>query len=380
MKILIFTHNYPVESGERRNAGIFVQDLACELAKTNSVSVVCPGIENKKCKIRGIDVRFFSWGRNKHLGRLRLWNPIDIVFGFNLFLQGIKTLLIAVRESRPDVTIGMWAVPGGLFAYFTKVVFKTPYAVWVLGSDFYVYAKYPVVRWLIIFVLQQASSVFADGISLSKEVAQVIKRKCLFLPSTININTKLAATPKRDNLKKTVLTFIGRMESIKGPDILLTAALDVRIRKPLEVHFIGSGTLLASLKQVVGDNSNNSIDIIFHGNISEKEKVLILSQTDWLIIPSRSDSIPLVFSEAMKLNIPVIASDLADLKYLVNKYKVGYVFKSGEMKELAKVIERLPVRQGIRKVFVKNTKQAAEIFSIKQSAKRLVGYMSHVKS
>lgn len=72
----------------------------------------------------------------------------------------------------------------------------------------------------------------------------------------------------------------------------------------------------------------------------------------------------------MKVGIPVIAAGLPDLKHLIKKYKVGFYFKPGDKRELAKLIKKLPRVQNKKIFFSENTKKAAEVFSINKSAQR----------
>lgn len=367
MRIIIFTHNYPVSKSERRNAGIFVHDFARELAKENSVSVVCPGSINKKMKFDGVTVYFFNWGSGKHLGKLRFWNPLDLLYGLNLVYNGFKTSSRAIKEQKPELSLAMWAIPGGFFAYIAKVMYGISYTVWVLGSDFYVYSKIPFFGFFVTSVLKNARYVFADGISLSHEVSKVIGRKCFFLPSSTTLYLKVKKHIRDKN--KIKLTFIGRMELIKGPDILIEAIFKLgRRASNFKVNLIGDGSLLPILKKRVSDAGfNNKVE--FYGNVDEKEIIIsTLNDSDWLIIPSRSDSIPLVFSEGMKTGTPVIASALPDLKYLIKKHKVGYFFRPGNVDQLVKLIESLPVKKKERQVFSKNTSEVANFFSVEKSA------------
>lgn len=369
MNIIIFTHNYPISVYERRNAGIFVHDFATELARTNSITVVCPASFDKKVKFGSVTVYFFSWRGGKHLGKLRFWNPFDLSYGLNLFLRGSKILSQVAREIKPDFSLAMWAIPGGIFAYIAKIKFDIPYAVWVLGSDFYVYSKIPILGLFITYVLKNAKYTFADGISLAAEVNKVTGNKCFFLPSSTNFDLHLSKRKTRSYKDKIVLTFVGRMEEIKGPDLLLDAILELRGKaKDYKVNFIGDGSLLLVLKRKAKEGGIKDY-IKFYGNLDEKDKIIsVLGSSDWLIIPSRSDSIPLVFSEAMKVGIPVIAADLPDLKYLIDKYKVGLYFKSKRSDELSSIIGKLRDYESLRRGFQRNTLAARQIFSLQNSA------------
>jgi glycosyltransferase involved in cell wall biosynthesis len=50
-----------------------------------------------------------------------------------------------------------------------------------------------------------------------------------------------------------------------------------------------------------------------------------MSQSRAVIIPTRSDSLPLTFGEAMQLKRPVVVTDVGDLRHFTEKYEVGLV-------------------------------------------------------
>lgn len=371
-KILIVSHNYPQGPKDRENAGIFVHDLARELVRQKaSVHVVCPGPKSYLKKFDEVNVHYFKWNKNKKLGKLELWNPLSYLQALSFFNNGLKTANMVAQKESPDICLAMWALPSGVFTYFLRLKLGIPYAVWALGSDIYIYAKIPVIGFFIKQTLKSAKYLFADGIDLSRKVQQISTKRCLFLPSASSFVSK-KNIGKKNNSRKVVLTFIGRMEPVKGPDIFM-AALDMvkGEDRNLLVHYIGDGSLSGRLKQIAR-RSDMSPKIIFHGNVLDKQKAKILKKTNWVIIPSRSDSIPLVFSEAMKFNIPVVVSDLPDLEYLIKKYRVGLVFKYENVSELAGIIRRLSEKKENYKLYKKNTHKVSKMFSIEKSARELL--------
>ncbi len=368
----VLTHNYPVAEGDRRNAGIFVYDLVQELAKKKKVVVLCSGAREEKNKIGKTEVGWFG-GEGAKLGDLRWWNPVDLFKILKLLWMGERALVKLSREGRLEVCVAMWAFPAGWWAYRLKKRCGVPYAVWALGSDIYVYAKKPVLGWMIKKILASADWLFADGIDLAREVEQISGKKCEFLPSSSQLNVKVSKFGVRVKKQKRItLAYLGRMERVKGPDVLLSALLNIKDGiANFDVHFMSGGSLLQELREKAR-KAGVASRVNFHGNVSEKKKVSIIGRSDWAVIPSRSDSIPLVFSEAMKLGIPVIASALPDLKYLVGKYKVGFLFEPGNVAELAKIIQKLPEEREKWAPFHKNTEKVAKMFSVGESVKELL--------
>jgi glycosyltransferase involved in cell wall biosynthesis len=73
---------------------------------------------------------------------------------------------------------------------------------------------------------------------------------------------------------------------------------------------------------------------------AEAEQVIV--RNDWLLIPSRIESIPVVFSDAMKLSRPVIAMPVGDLPILVDN-KTGVLAE-----EVSAVAYSRALQQAIR--------------------------------
>ncbi|MBI4058817.1 glycosyltransferase [Candidatus Microgenomates bacterium] len=370
LKIGIISHNYPSSSTDRQNAGIFVHDFAGELIKEKqNVFVVCPGKRDSKLKIQKVPVYWFGWGVNKKLGQLKIWHPFMIYDLILFFIKGLQRTNQIMEETKPNINLAMWAFPAGLFAYFVKKKFGIPYAIWVLGSDVYVYARFPIVGYLIKQTLREADYLLADGIDLANKVRIISGKKCLFLPSASQFVSK-PATSITKNKNKITLSFIGRMELVKGPDIFLDALIKIKDQiNKFEIHMLGDGSLLKGLKEKAQTEGIFNF-IKFYGNVNDKTKIAqVLAMSDWLIIPSRSDSIPLVFSESMKNGTPLIVASLPDLKYLVQKYHIGLNFKSESVEQLAQILATLPSKKSQRVSFTRNTKKVAELFSIEKSVR-----------
>ena len=374
----IITHNFPINLKDRQNAGIFVCDIAQELAKNNKVAVFCPADGKREKKIGRVSIASFPILANKKFSDFKPWNPVDVLRFFIIFISGSKHLFSYLNNYKIDINVVMWAFPSGVFAYLAKKIYKVPYFVWCLGSDIYVYGKYPIIGFVVKEILKSADYIFADGIDLARQTTKLSGKRCIFLPSASKAEFR-KNVPIKKNRNKITLTFIGRMEMVKGPDIFLNALGLIKndIRK-FKVNFVGGGSLLEKLKKKAKEENINK-EIYFYGNISDFQKISeIMQGSDWLIIPSRSDSIPLVFSEAMKTQTPVIASDLPDLKYLVEKYRVGLLFNKENGEILAKTLRKLVFFKKEQRMFSLNCKKAAKDFSLKVSTSRLIGYIEEV--
>jgi len=370
----MITHNFPEKVNDRKDAGDFISDISEELTKYFKVNVFCPGKRIEEEKRGKIKITRFLYPAVEKLGDLKIFNIFDWSNFILFFKNGIQEILIMNKKNKPDFILAMWAFPAGVFAYLAKRKYKAPYAVWCLGSDINVYARLPIFRLIIKKILREADFLIADGINLASDVEKLSGKKCFFIPSVSNFPI-IEHQKHEGNLIH--LTFLGRVEKIKGPDIFLQALsyLETSL-KSFRITLIGDGKLMPVLRKMAKEN-NLENSIVFMGNMSDKTEISkIIRQSDWLIIPSRSDSIPLVFSESMKNGTPVIASDLPDLKYLIHKYKVGYLFQKENARDLAKVLKNVIIAGRQKEVFMKNCRKASLDFSLENSGLKVSEYIN----
>lgn len=375
MRIGIITHNYPVSREDRQNAGIFVYDFAEALKNSGpEVFVLSCGKKNKN-ETNRTPVAWFSWpGFGKKLGQLKIFNPLDMFSFLVMLLWGGRATEKFIQENKIDFIVGMWTVPAGLFSLWGQIKQKVPYCLWSLGSDTYVYSKYPILGNLIKLALKRSSFLLADGIDLARQTAKIAGKSCEFLPSASQMPQKDSLRVKKEGVIK--LMFLGRMELVKGPDVLIEAISKIK-DLDFELHCLGDGSLLTGLKEKINNLGINE-KVIFYGNVNDPQLIYSrLLASDWLIIPSRSDSIPLVFSESMKAGLPVIVAEVGDMVELVKKYKVGLSFPKEDSQRLAKILEQV-INQGRAnaKDYEHKIQEAANIFDVNISAKSLLGMIS----
>lgn len=369
----VITHNFPRSSNDRKDAGVFVHDFCEELVKKVPVTVFCPGKKDEVTRVGKIKVHWFAWLRAKKLGGFRFWNPFDYFYYALSFFRGFRALE-KFKQENPQVktTLAMWAFPAGLFSLWLRVRFGLPYVVWVLGSDIYVYARFPLVRQVIRAILKRAEIVFADSIDLKRKTERLSGKKCIFLPSASRLRPIKTRSINSD--RDITLTFLGRLELVKGSDILIDSLLEIKDQiERYKVNIIGGGSLRKKLEEKVREGGISG-NVTFYGNVSDEKKYSILSGSHWTVIPSRSDSIPLVFSESIKLGVPVIVSALADLKFLVQKYKLGLVFKPESVDELKKLILKLHSLSKEREFFHKNTFGVRSKFSLEGAVEQFLSF------
>lgn len=340
-RILLITSSYPSPLADgRAAAGIFVQDFAEELASQADVTVLTqmtePGAAVTSTE-GPLEVVRFPWrGQGKPLSTLSL--PGDIGPVISVLFGSCRYGSNLIKRKKYDLVFALWAVPSGLTALYLKWRFGLPYAVWALGADIWDYGKKPVLKNIVRLILGRARARFADGFKLKDDVEDLSGLDCAFIPSTRSLSLDRPAKAELVLSRKNYL-FIGRFHPAKGPDVLLEAIslLPGEVRDRVYFHLFGGGPLESDLAKTI-EEKNLSDCVSLNGYIQEERAVAFLTSCNALIIPSRIESIPVVLSDGLQTDCPLIVSDVGDMGDLMRKYEAGRVVKPESPEELKEAI------------------------------------------
>lgn len=369
--ILLITSSYPASAKDpRAAAGVFVKDFAETLAKTADVTVLTQqaGDSSRTACESDVQVIRFPWaGKGIPLSTLRI--PQDIALISSVMFQGIYASLRLARTFKPEHILACWAIPSGLWALCLKQFYGIPYSVWCLGSDIWDYGKNPFSKRLLRVILREASHLYADGCQLAADVSSMSGINCAFLPSARRLPNPSAIKADIRQNKRNYL-FIGRYHPNKGPDVLLEAVAKLKpeIREKVRFHFFGGGPIREKLESLMAKRDISDI-VTLNGYIDAEGVAAYLKACDALIIPSRIESVPVVLSDALQSNTPVIASDVGDMGFLLRTYRAGIVVRPESPAELAEVITR-DVLHGDN--FEEGRKKLLELFDLSKSVDKLL--------
>lgn len=380
MNICIITNGYPINCNDWQGAfsryfAMALQELGCE------VFVFTPNRRAVKESNDSFEVFWFPWlGGKKSLAKLKFYNPIDTVEMISVIINGNINIIKYIKKNNIDFCLALWAAPSGVFAMHAKKKLGVPYAVWCLGSDVWIYAKYFGIRQIIQKVLKNADYVFADGMQLCEEAKEVYNRKYEFLATSRVLPKNIAVKEKIDK-NKTNFLFIGRIERVKGIDILLEAfniMIHQEKEKNIACHIFGVGEWEDFIQEKIRAYALEEFTF-FKGYASAETSAAYLGACDWLIIPSRNESIPVVFSDALQMGIPVIISNVGDMGYLAEKNNVGLVFESENVKALTMALKKAIQQKNQRDIlYTDNIKNLAKRFDIATQAKKFLDIVGRI--
>lgn len=113
-----------------------------------------------------------------------------------------------------------------------------------------------------------------------------------------------------DRVRKRRVVFLGRINPVKGIDMLINAWLELQARFP-DWELVIAGPLdedyaaeMKKLAQSAGENTN----IRFTGEVQGDEKKSLLSGASLFVLPSHSENFGMVVAEALSHGVPVITT------------------------------------------------------------------------
>jgi glycosyltransferase involved in cell wall biosynthesis len=328
MRIWVLSSSFPSNPQDARAAaGLFVSDFAVALAEAgHEITVITPDKPSQaKRDPPGVRVHWFPWrGGEKTLSSMKPHHPGDALAMLSLFRQGARALDALHREAAPDHVLAMWAAPSGILATRFKRRRGVPVTTWCLGSDVWTLGRVPILRGAVRRVLRASDLVFADGVRLAEAAAEIGGRPVEFMASSRRLDRALAR-PARGNGSGVRFLFIGRYERVKGVDVLLEAmARFARSQPSGHLHVFGGGPLEAQIRQRAARPDLRG-RVMIGGYADEAVVVSELAASDCVVIPSRMESIPVVFSDALQMGRPLIASDVGDMGTLLRRHPAGLV-------------------------------------------------------
>jgi glycosyltransferase involved in cell wall biosynthesis len=246
------------------------------------------------------------------------------------------------RHWQPDIILAEWLIPSGLIAAIISKFTKIPYCCRALGSDVYLSSKNSLIRPFIKYVARNSTYLFADGFDLCRKTSALADDKeCYFAATARKLeNRKSDFIHLNDNGLFTFFS-IGRLHKVKGFDFLIKACSLLGNKNiNFRCYIAGEGEEKEELKLLI---NNLALDkkVILTGKLEDGDINDLLCHVDCIVIPSLSESIPLVLSEGVNTHKPFIVTNVGDMGYLTEKYKLGYVVEKENYKDLAEALIKM---------------------------------------
>jgi len=133
------------------------------------------------------------------------------------------------------------------------------------------------------------------------------------------------------NTSDFVFICVGRLEEIKGHDILLKAFNGIMPREHVKLLIVGEGPCRNEMEQYIAEAGlQNNIRMLGQRN----DIPSLLNLSDCFVLASRSEGLSCSIIEAMAAGLPVIATDVGGNCELVTNAVNGYLVQPENVEEL----------------------------------------------
>ncbi|MGO1000004.1 glycosyltransferase [Lysobacter sp. CA196] len=334
---LLISTSYARAGDGSEAAGAFVSDLAHELAGLMPVRVVAPG-RSEEISMHGL-VEVWSFAApDKPLSLLSPGDPRNWLSIVRTLRSLRRTVLAANGDGRIRHALAFWVLPSGWAARALKNRDGVPYSVWALGSDIWSLGRIPLIREFLGSVSRDANRAYADGMRLRQDAERITGRRFDFLPSTRKLDAVRSRPVSRAAPHR--LLFLGRWHPNKGADLLMDALAllgDEDWARIGEVHVAGGGPLKDGIDRGVAALQAAGRPVRLSGYLDREQASRAFGEADRLLLPSRIESIPVVFSDAMKFALPVVSMPVGDLPTLIGE-GTGWLARSVDADAFAEAI------------------------------------------
>ncbi len=367
-----FIEDTPLHGGTQ----IWVTEATSDfIQKGHKVSVLAPSNTwvSKECALRGARVVTYDWNSvcSMDIKNKRIW------------IEGLAPCDVAVTTVHPPRNNFHCSVFGGLCIregnLDTILIPKSGTIVPEYKREFY-YPE-PEIKSKVISITNFTRIYLIDEYELSEDMIELIYQGTevdRFVSTEASIAEALKRYPLPENAAP-ILASVGSFEERKGQIILLQAVEKLSIGSMPNVHamFVGDGPDEAKLKAKVKEMGieNNVTFFPF-----TPEPNYVFDRIDILTLPSLyKEGLPNVILEALSMNLPSIASDIAGVPEVVINEKTGYLVEPGNVNLFAEAIEKLWADPNkCRQMGINGRKFVEEKMDKKKQFKKFLKYFERI--
>lgn len=341
MKICIFTHQYlPSIGGVQVLVHNFIQYLLKETP--HEILLVAPYYGGQSHSVETI-------------GRLKIYRIFNPNKRWSVFKALWKFPSILKKEV-PDLIHGQDLLIDAMFCSIAHLCGSWPVILSTQGElnpfkrnkiPWQTLIKVPYLKW----VMSKTFVVIAPEPNIKKKLAQYIgyPSKIHQINNAIYVSSEQQCATKKDYCRLSSLgiepehyfLFLGRLILEKGVVEIVEAVTlqQAHFRQNnFKFYFSGDGSAKSKLQELCSENHINDL-ILFSKDILPQDKWILLRHCRAMVLPSWEENLPISMLEAFGLNIPVIGSDIPEIKALITSPSLGNVIKLKSVESLSLAFE-----------------------------------------
>lgn len=352
-RVLVLTSTFPRWVGDSEPA--FVFSLCQQLAHQFEICVLAPHAPGALAdelffeNVRVVRYRYFfaRWETLAYSGgvmanlRSNRWRYFLVA---PFILGQVVALLRLLFNHRFDVLHAHWLFPQGAVAALLKYlrVGRPRLVCTAHGTDIHgLHGSFFTLMKRFAVAQSDAFTVVSDALLQSARQQGIDVRAASVIP--MGVDAKRLFTP-HDHTPRAALQLlcVGRLDERKGFGLLVaTLPAVLAVYPECVLKIVGSGPQEGALRAQVAD-LGVALNVEFVGSVPNTMLPTYYREATVLVFPSTgSEGLGLVCAEALACECPVVAADQASVQEVVEHGVSGFVFRSGDMRDLAVKLLRL---------------------------------------
>ncbi len=277
-------------------------------------------------------------------------------------------------RSWADVTISHWLTPSAVAASLAGM---RPHVAVAHGGDVHLLAELPAGRRLARFIADRSDRIVCVSRDLERRLVDIAPTAASSI-EVVPMGANLGPEPEQADVRafrdahsatgSTNVLFLGRLQPIKGVDVLIEAATRV---PGLSLWIAGDGPEHARLL----DRAQAArLRVSFLGRIDRRERRVALAACDVVAIPSRiepngrMEGTPVVCAESFVSGRPVIATRTGGLADAVDDGVTGLLVPPDDVEALADALRRFAGDPELRALLGSGARSVAPRFDMSTTA------------
>lgn len=356
MRILVLIHEFPPIGG---GGGQITQDLCQGFAQDGHEVIVLPpdleGLEEEIDNKEYLVKRISSGRREAYRADLRAMGGYMLAS----FFAAHKV----IRGWKPDLIHVHFAVPAGPTAWLLSKIFHIPYVLTAHLGDVPGGAPDKTRSWFR-WVYPLTPPIWKGAARVVAVSGYTRQLALKHYPVDIDVipngvDTKLLAPQELVHNEVPRIVFAGRFMEQKNP--LQFIRILARLQDlPWLCVMLGDGPLRSKVEELIARDQLGE-RIILKGWVDPEVVLREFAQSDILLMPSRSEGLPVVGVQALASGLVIVASRVGGFMDLVDQGKNGYLLNPDDEDMFVNTLaELLTSREKIRACKVESLKKAKE--------------------
>ena len=159
-----------------------------------------------------------------------------------------------------------------------------------------------------------------------------------YIPEELDAFKKSLFSKYQINDDAKIIIYVGRKQGYKGVDTLIEAIKKIKQDKSVKLLLVGPGSSWFNeyYSKLCKEDKDDIIDL---GCVTHSNKVNLLHISNLLALPSKYESLGVVFLEALACGLPVVGSDVANIASIIDG--CGYTFRHKDIDDLSQKISTI---------------------------------------